>query len=366
MKLDKYEKLKQKLEILKLEKNFSPLNFTLYWFSFLGNIFLVYFGYFFIKTITDSLPDLFPYQTQFFIVFIALFLIGYELIKRFVIDQTAVAVLTIKKATSGVIIGVASSLFLITGSFYMSLNGAHRLVDTSSIVETKVEETTNTKVSELEAKSKENVDRLNKQIESYQERIDRVMNPAEGRALYKSERETIKGWEAQVDKLRQEIKLENANLEQQVAKIETKTTGSSEKELEKIQENSTAFMLMTFFLEFLIILGVSFNAFYTISTYKETTQLLQTPKYRLYLLHLQLLKIYYNGGKNGIGDLAMSYGRLLSVAKAQKLQVSMKEIKDFIALCSELQIIRDTNNRRKQYSMTYDQALALVQKDEVL
>ena len=49
MKLDKFQELKVKLEILKLEKNFFALDRVLYYFSFLGNIFLVYFGYFFIR-----------------------------------------------------------------------------------------------------------------------------------------------------------------------------------------------------------------------------------------------------------------------------------------------------------------------------
>ena len=33
MKLDKFEKLKIKLEVFKLEKNFSALNTTLFYFS---------------------------------------------------------------------------------------------------------------------------------------------------------------------------------------------------------------------------------------------------------------------------------------------------------------------------------------------
>ena len=65
MKLDKFQKLKVRLEILKLEKNFFALDRVLYYFSFLGNIFLVYFGYFFIKNIVDTLPQMFPYQTEF-------------------------------------------------------------------------------------------------------------------------------------------------------------------------------------------------------------------------------------------------------------------------------------------------------------
>ena len=74
MKLDKYNKLKLKLEVFKLEKNYATLDKVLYYFSFLGNIFLIYFGYFFVKSITSTIPPLFPFQDIFFTIFIALFL----------------------------------------------------------------------------------------------------------------------------------------------------------------------------------------------------------------------------------------------------------------------------------------------------
>ena len=135
MKLEKFEKLKVKFEVLKLEKNFFTLDRVLYYFSFLGNIFLIYFGYFFIKSITDTLPDLFPYQNIFLAVFIALFLTGYELTKRFVIQQFTISALQIKKFTLGLIFGLISSIGLVAGSFYLSLNGAHRLVDSTEKIQ---------------------------------------------------------------------------------------------------------------------------------------------------------------------------------------------------------------------------------------
>ncbi len=44
MKLDKFYKLKNELETFSFENNFSSLSKTLYYFSFLGNIFLILFG----------------------------------------------------------------------------------------------------------------------------------------------------------------------------------------------------------------------------------------------------------------------------------------------------------------------------------
>ena len=79
MKLDKYFKLKNDLETFSFERNFNSLSNTLYYFSFLGNIFLVLFSYFFIKNVTNSIPHLFPGQDLFFSILIHLNqgLIGY-------------------------------------------------------------------------------------------------------------------------------------------------------------------------------------------------------------------------------------------------------------------------------------------------
>jgi hypothetical protein len=99
MKIEKYNKLRSSLETFAFEKNFYPLALTLYLFSFLGNIFLVLFSFFFIKDVTDSIPLLFEYQPQFFTGFILLFMIGYELFKRFSFEQLSLYILKTKRFT---------------------------------------------------------------------------------------------------------------------------------------------------------------------------------------------------------------------------------------------------------------------------
>ena len=90
MKLDKYNKLRAKFELFSFENNFFTLDKVLYYFSFLGNIFLVLFSYFFIKDVTNTIPPLFPGQDIFFSIFIILFMSGYELFKRFSFEQLIV------------------------------------------------------------------------------------------------------------------------------------------------------------------------------------------------------------------------------------------------------------------------------------
>lgn len=366
MKLEDFEKLKLRLEVFKLEKNFFALDRVLYYFSFLGNIFLIYFGYFFIKSTVDGIPDLFPYQDEFFTVFVALFLIGYELTKRFVIEQSITSVIQKRGITGPIFGGLIVSLALIAGSFYLSLNGAHRLIDTSAQVEEAVETKTSDKVAKLEQEHDDRVASYKKQIDAYQQRIDKVINTAEGRSLYRAERETVKGWEESIEKLREEIKAEDARLEEQVAKTETKTDTSAEREKEKISENDTAFVFMTFFLEFIVILGVGFNAYYVLGSYQETKSLLETPKYKQLELNVKLLKLYYQGGKKSTGDLAMSASKLLALVKTQKIPCRYQDVSSFVVLCTELDIVKETDNKKKQFQVPYDQAKKLLMKDDLL
>lgn len=339
MKIEKFEKLKIKFEVLKLEKNFFTLDRVLYYFSFLGNIFLIYFGYFFIKSITDTLPDLFPYQDIFLAVFIALFLTGYELTKRFVIQQFTISAIQIKRFTLGLFFGLISSIGLIAGSFYLSLNGAHRLVDSTEQIQQTIEQSVSVKADSI-AKY------YDQEIQYYRSQPARTRQDRKYRDSIVAALQTTK--------------------DEKLSKVEIKTEDKSKLTIDKNQENDTAFVFMTFFLEFIIILGVGFNSFYLLGSYNETKELLSTPKYKQLELNLQLLKLYFQSGKKAKGDQTLSANKLISVVKNQKLNCTQSEVRNFIVLCSELGIIKEVRARKKEYQVTYDEAKKLMLKDELL
>jgi hypothetical protein len=336
MKLDKFKKLKFKLETLKLEKSYSSLNTVLYYFSFLGNIFLVYFGYFFIKNIVDTLPPLFPYQNLFLSIFVGLFLIGYELTKRFLIEQVCISIAQLKRLTKEIAVASVIATLLIAGSFYLSLNGAHRLIDSSEKITASID-------SSVVDKSKEITDYYDKEISYYR------AQPATSKEDRRYRDSIVNGLE-----LSKSAKL---------ATIDSATSTKSIGKLEINKENDNAFVFMTFFLEFIILLGVGFNAGYTIATFNETKSLLSTPKYKQIELNIQLLKLYYQNGKKQIGDLTLPYSKLLSLAKNQKLNCTQTEIRSFITYCNELDITKEAKNKRKEYQIAYDAAKKIIEKE---
>lgn len=339
MKLDKYNKLKLKLEVFKLEKNYFTLDQILYYFSFLGNIFLIYFGYFFVKSITNSLPSLFPYQDFFFTIFVGLFLTGYELTKRFALEQFFTNTLQIKRVTTGIFIGGMICSFLIAGSFYLSIKGAHRLVDNTETISTLVDASIAQKQDSI--------------AKYYDKEITYYRSQPGSRKADRIYRDSI------VNALQQ---TKDAKIQQ----LETKTEAKANTAMDKNMENSTAFLFITIFLELIVLIGVGFDAFYTLGSYEETKKLLQTPKFKQLELNLKLLKLYYQNGKKVAGDQTLSFNKFKSLAQNQKVDCSQADLKSFVTLCQELDIVKEFRGRKKEFMISYIEAKHIIESQEVI
>lgn len=339
MKIDKFNKLKLKLEVFRLEQNYFTLDKVLYYFSFLGNIFLIYFGYFFVKSITNTIPSLFPFQEIFFTIFIGLFLTGYELTKRFTLEQFFIGVLQIKRLTTGLFIGGMICSFLIAGSFYLSIKGAHRLVDTSETVMAKTDSTLALKQDSI--------------AKYYDTEILYYRNQSARTRSDKKYRDSI-------------VNVLQRAKDEKINQIESRTQTKTSATLEKNTENSTAFLFITIFLELIVLIGVGFDAFYTIGSYQETKKLLQTPKFKQLELNLKLLKLYYQNGKKVVGDQTLSFNKFQSLVQTQKIDASQKDLKTFIVLCQELDIIKEFRGKKKEFMMSYQEAKDLLENQEVI
>jgi hypothetical protein len=339
MKLDKYNKLRLKLEVFKLEKNYNTLDRVLYYFSFLGNIFLIYFGYFFVKSVTNSIPPLFPFQDLFFTLFVALFLTGYELTKRFALHQYFVELLQVKKVKAGIVFGSLVCIGMIAGSFYLSIKGAHRLVDNSATISVTTDS--------LSTKAIDSVAKY------YDKEITYYRNQPATRRADRQYRDSI-------------VAVLEQTKDTKIKEIENKTSGKAQNKVEENAENSTAFFFITIFLELLVLIGVGFNAFYNIGSYKETKQLLQTPKFKQLELNLKLLKLYYQNGKKAAGDPILSLNKFKTIVQIQKINCLQKDIKAFTTLCQELDIVKDAGGRKKELALSYEEAKQLLENQEEL
>jgi len=136
--------------------------------------------------------------------------------------------------------------------------------------------------------------------------------------------------------------------------------------MDKNMENSTAFLFITIFLELIVLIGVGFDAFYTLGSYEETKKLLQTPKFKQLELNLKLLKLYYQNGKKVVGDQTLSFNKFQSLVQTQKITASQKDLKTFTVLCQELDIVKEFRGRKKEFMITYQEAKDLLENQEVI
>ena len=339
MKLDKYNSLKLKLETFKFERSYSTLNKVLYYFSFLGNIFLIYFGYFFVKSVTNSIPQLFPYQEVFFTIFVALFLTGYELTKRFTLEQLCTSALQAGRITIGLVGGFLIGVVLVAGSFYLSIKGAHRLVDNSQTIKVGLDST------------------ITQRADSVGKYYDKEI------AYYRAQPAT-----SRKDRLYRDSVVTSlvAAKESKLQTIESKVETKASTQLDTSKENDTAFFFITIFLELIILLGVGFNAYYTVGSFNETGKLLQTPKFRQLDLNLKLLRLYYQNGKKIVGDETLSYNKFKSLVDTQKIICTQKDLKSFVILCQELDLVKNYKGKRKEIVVNYQQAKEIIENQDIV
>ena len=107
MKLDQFNKLKQKFELNAFENNFLTVDRVLYYFSFLGNAVSILFSYFFIKNATDSIPLFFAGQVLVVSMFVVVFMTGFELLKRFSFEQLVIYIVKLKRPTKEILLGLS-------------------------------------------------------------------------------------------------------------------------------------------------------------------------------------------------------------------------------------------------------------------
>ena len=337
MNLDKFFKLKNNLETFNFENNFNSLSKTLYYFSFLGNIFLVLFSYFFIKNVTNSIPTLFTGQGVFFSIFIILFMVGYELFKRFAFEQLTSTILRLRKFTFNILLGILVSLVLVAGSFYLSLNGAHRLIDTSSSLQTLTDST------------------ISNKSDSVAKYYDKEIN------FYRNQKSTTREDRRYRDSI---VAVLQSQKDTKLQAIENKITSKTSTEVNTLKENGIAFAVMVFFLELIILIGVAFDAYYTWTSYDDMKTIMNTPKYKQLELNTRLLKLLYQNGRKKEQDPTISRSKMISLVGASKIPANQREINDFLALCSELEIT--TGQRRKKvYNMSYEKAKGLIENQEL-
>jgi hypothetical protein len=359
MKLNQFNKFKKNFEVFYFENSFSSLNKTLYYFSFLGNIMVIFLSYFYLVEIAGNIPQTFEYQGLAISLFSIVFMTGYELFKRFSIEQLISLLMKDKKISMGWVANAFLTLLLVVGSFFLAIKGSQRLIyptsekqieyiDRSIQASDSVLTYYNTQIQLLD-------ENYNSEYGSMKDRYESTngINSYESKLL-KEKRDAYYEEKEQLINFR----------DIESTKIKDKYTSQNNQNLESNQENLDVFGYLAFFLEFIVIIGVGFSTFYQWKSYGNMKEILSTPAYRQIQIHLDLLDIFYQKGRKMPQDRTMSVNKLKDLVSSSNIQIRDKEIKSFISMCEEKGIISSVSRNMKVYTVDYQSAKEILESQD--
>lgn len=351
MNLEHFAKLQKKFENKRFETFHYWTKNILYYGSFLGNILSVILSFFFVNKIAGETAVHFAGQGWILPLFIILFLTIFEFAKRFTVGNTITSLLTSKKGlTGGFLGGLLFSFLLVALTFYLSLSGASYYANKSDVIEATTTTTINVQS-----------DSLTKfylgENKKYEDRINYLYKAAESRkrkSLTESEVSQVKAWEFA-------IKDNNAALEKKVLAINESQLLTADKEKDKSSSNQLAFILISAFIEILIIIGVGFKQYYEFYSFKEQKEALaNNANYHKLLIYSELLRVLFNNGKLTTGAILSSQNAFKDLVNATGKRYQFKTLKEFTILMNHLKVTQLVGKTRTTL-VSYEQAQEILE-----
>lgn len=348
MKVEEFEKLATEMETGTYEKNYKGIERTLFYTSYLGNIASVIFASVYVFSISKNIHSYINGQQYVLPVLIIGFLASYELLKRFIFRRLTINILTRKnKFTVKNIAGIFFSLALISGSFWLSMNGSKQTVNNSIVIKQNSDSIYNVQKVAIDTT-------YNVQIKSLNDKINFCYNNAKARngnwGLTKREREDTKGWENDIKSLRTEKEQKENDLQKS---IEANTST----ELTTTKSNMLTFYVLSFVIECLILIGVGFNGYYWFYSYNEAKQeIVRNPNYKKYKNFKYMLIILFQNGAKVAEDQLPTVEAFKKMIKLHDSDCTPQDAEDLMLVGFELGIIKKPNDTVKA-NTTLDIAL---------
>lgn len=370
MRIEKYIKLKTKFEDKSFENTYGSLDKMLYYSSFFGNFASIFFAFFFLNQLLFRATS--DFSGRFFILslFSLTFLTGFELLKRYALGNLSYAAITIKKLSTEVLYNLGFSLILVAGSFYLSLNGAKVFADKREQIEQVRTVEISAQVDSLNLIFDKNLtykinerDGLIKSRDIYTKKIEDDMYISklkEYKSLIQQANEEIKRADIEIDRMRSEK-------EASVANIKNEVTATSELKVNEVFKNQLAFILISIFIEVLILIGVVFHCFFNIKVYNEFQfRSDNTTKLNLYNHYKELLKLTYGVNPNFHTSDMNDTLIIKSPVSLANFNIHIRKkygdsgLRDFISICNTLKIFVTDANGNFITSVTYGEAKKII------
>lgn len=342
MKINEFKKLEKKINGYNFNESYKSINKIMIVLSYFGHIASIFLAFFFMSKILSSAMTDNPVA-----VFIASLIIlsGLELLKRDIFDKFSIQSLKDKGISKAVAPLMVTSLLLISGSFYSSINGAKEFSSKSEQIEVKVE-------NDIQAFSDSLATIYQPKIEQLEQQNIELFDA--NKLLDEEARSLPPTWVTNKNKIRERIDVNNEQIEKNDDKIqslkderdakikeyEEDQLNDGEEDKEENSKNSFIFVMISTLIELVILGGVYFSEYYKFRSYKEFREKVEKdPNYQKWLLYDEMLSIIFTEDVK-MNERLPSNKAIIEMCKVHDIIVLPKDVTNFMKVLIGLNIIK--------------------------
>jgi len=368
MEFNKYVELRKKIKEKSFEGKNKNLSKWLYRSSYVGNVLSIAFAFFLVfpalnNTISAHIISG-AIGTYSSVLLSILLLAIFEYIKRILIHNLSFDLVKYKWKIKPAIVGwVIFSMVIIGGSFYLSLSGAKNFASTSSNINITIEHNNKQIIDSLTLLSNNEkntyIVNLNGLRESNKALREKLLNTDDKSSKLRKEYQGI------IDKNlieinQNETKINDINNTYNARIIELNKGIDISKNENKSNDtnNIILFILLSSFIELLIIIGIYFKEYYELMLYglnegKMEKQYVKKERYTI------LLKYLYKEGKAQIGEKVIAVVPFKELIKSKAQNIPSKFVDEFF-MDMDNHGIFTKEGKRRFIGLSYDKALEIL------
>lgn len=359
MKLTNFIKLEKEFGDRSFETKYKSVDILLNVFSYLGNITSIFFAFFFLYQLLTRVTSDFTGKVAVFGIISVITLSIFELLKRFVLKGMCFSVIFNKKLNTEVIYNIIFSLILFCSSFYLTIHGAKIFSDNRDKVQVEIQSNmannidsiTNIFNNKIEYKISER-NGLIKNRDTYNEKIKFTQNSNKLKQysnLINQTNNEIQRADKEIDRLRTE---QSSN----ISLIKSDVKLNLQEKVNEIFKNQTYFIIISSFIELLILVGVGFHVIFKLNIYNEyKNNINNNQEYKLYQHYSAMLNILYQNGKIQYESELSSMASFINNVRNRE-KFTHRYIKNFISLVKDLGIIATDRQHKNIAAKNYTEA----------
>jgi hypothetical protein len=339
MKIEKYKKLQEKINAESFNQSYNTINLVMTVLSYFGHITSIFLAYFMLSNVLSS-----AMSDNVIAVFIACVVIlsGIELLKRDIFDKFSIQYLKQKSINKEVLPLMMLSLLIVSISFYASISGASEFSSKTKVLELNKTEVLTTYKDSVSSSYNSKIALLDLNIESK----DKEQTELEGKYANKQQRSRIIDLKKDKENIKLEITTLKSELSNKLLNKEVEITSSTDDKKEDNNKNSFMFIIISSFIEIVILAGVFFNEYYKFRSYREFRDKIEKdPSYQKWFLYEKMLSVIYTEDSK-INQKLPANKSIIEICKVNDLIVLPRDVMDFLKVLNGIGIIKVSGSSR--------------------